>query len=56
MTQEEKDLCFQLRTKTGLGLMSCKKCLQDNDWNLNKAFKNSLKYQWDGRLIHVSND
>ena len=40
-----KEKCFDLRAKTGMGLMTCKRCLEDNDWDLEKAEKNHIKYK-----------
>ena len=36
-----------------MGLMSCKKCLSDYNWDLNEAYKHYSDYKWDGRLINV---
>ena len=39
-----KEKCFDLRARTGMGLMTCKRCLEDNDWDLEEAEKNHRKY------------
>ena len=41
----QKEKCFDLRAKTGMGLMTCKRCLEDNDWDLEEAEKNHIKYK-----------
>lgn len=35
--EEQKNLMFSLRTITGMGLMDCKECLEENSWILEKA-------------------
>lgn len=40
-----KEKCFDLRARTGMGLMTCKRCLEDNDWDLEEAEKNHIKYK-----------
>lgn len=44
-SKARKELCFELRKKTGLGLMSAKECLIDNDWDIVKAEENHMKYK-----------
>ena len=41
---QQKELCFKLRSETGLGVMTCKKCLIDNNWDYDKAKENYKKY------------
>lgn len=50
------NLCHKLRKNTGMGLMDCKKCLIDYDWDYEQAFKNYHKYQRPNALIHYSNE
>jgi len=44
------DLCMELKRKTGMGLLSAKRCLQDNTWDIDKANENHHTYMWDGKL------
>ena len=48
----QKEKCFKLRLKTGLGLMSCKECLIDNDWDLEEAEKNHMKYAFKKHITY----
>lgn len=41
---ERKEKIFKLRKETGLGLLTCKKCLKDYDWNFEEALANNHKY------------
>ncbi len=47
---EQKELCYKLRIETGLGIMTCKKCLIAYNWNYDDAKKNYRQFQWDGKL------
>lgn len=50
LTEQQKEICFKLRSMTGLGLLSCRKCLEEYNFDLEKAFNNNIKYQWNGVL------
>lgn len=50
LTEQQMKLCVKLRSMTGLGMISSRRCLEEYDWNIEKAFQNNLKYQWDGIL------
>jgi hypothetical protein len=45
-----KELCFQLRRSTSIALLSAKRCLKDNDWDIDKAYENHHIYMWDRKL------
>jgi hypothetical protein len=45
-----KELCLQLRCKTGMGLLNAKQCLLANNYDIDKAYENHLNYKWDGKL------
>jgi translation elongation factor EF-Ts len=50
LTLQEKNLCFKLRSETGLGIMACKRCLIEYDWNYDEAKHNHKRFRWDGAL------
>ena len=47
------ELVLKLRRETGMGMMTCRKCLSDYDWDYDEALANYLKYKWDGKLINI---
>jgi hypothetical protein len=44
------DLAFQLRTQTGLGLMTCQFCLAKFDWVFEDALRGSIEFKFDGKI------
>lgn len=42
--EKKKNLIFKLRKETGLGVMDCKRCLMDYNWDYNIAKANYKKY------------
>jgi hypothetical protein len=39
-TEEKNDLIYKLRNETGVGMMYCKKCLIDYNWDYKALFNN----------------
>ena len=56
MTEEKQALLHKLRKETGMALMDCKRCFEDNEWDFDRALADHKRYRWDGRLINIKRD
>jgi translation elongation factor EF-Ts len=58
MNQEEKkEKAFELRNETGCGLMDCKKALERNEYDMEKAKAYLRNNAWKHKLlVNVTND
>ena len=45
-TEEQKAKCFELRVKTGEGLMTCKDLLKESNWDIEAAYKLYWSEEW----------
>ena len=54
MTKEQKQMCFDLRKITTLGLLACKFCLKTYNWNFEEAKLHYLDFLWNKKLIEIN--
>ena len=56
ITEEQKLLVKEMRERTGYGMLDCKKALQENNWDIDKAtiwlkdwYESTKLFRLDGR-------